>query len=322
MGVFMLQESIMSAMSFVVVGFLSACGGGGGASSQPAQVVSSSSVQSSHKVPASSSWGASSITQSSQDTSSLGAAVRVAASGNYLVNAAPVFHDAWGGVAVEDQSCRDASSSRIAEVFDTTLQKYVFRFHMAMDDVDCATNESGRQRLEIKVYNLSPDNLKGVQGETHFYRWKVFLPDGFQVSTSFTHLFQIKPVGGDDALPLISLTARKANPNRLEILYAARNEAQRIAEIPLAQTLGKWLDVQVSANYAVNGRFAITIHEISSNTQLLHSVNNNLDMWRVGTEFHRPKWGIYRSLNNQQDLKEETLFYDDFCISEVENACW
>lgn len=311
------QGRTLFVFSLLLTLFLSACGGDG-SSSSPSPVSSSQSSI----VVASSSLATSSIIQSSLNQSSASTAVRVIASGNYFsTNAAPMFNENFGGVAVEDQFCREVNSTRISEVFDNTLQKYVFSFHIDMDDIDCATNESDRQRLEVKSYALSPENLKGVQGETHFYRWKLHLSEGFQVSSSFTHLFQVKPVGQNDAMPLISLTARKANPNRLEVLYAATSETQRIAEIPLSQLLGKWVDVQVIAHYASIGSFEITIYEIPSNTQLLHFVNNALDMWREGTEFNRPKWGIYRSLDNKQDLKAETLLYDDFCIGETV-SCW
>ena len=42
----------------------------------------------------------------------------------------------------------------------------------------------------------------------------------FQVSPNFTHLHQIKSVGGSFAsIPMFTLTARKATPNRLELIY-------------------------------------------------------------------------------------------------------
>ena len=54
----------------------------------------------------------------------------------------------------------------IAEVLDTELNKYVFEFysHFALDN-DVATLATDRQRVEIKTYAASPDNLKGTLGE-------------------------------------------------------------------------------------------------------------------------------------------------------------
>jgi hypothetical protein len=37
-------------------------------------------------------------------------------------------------------------------------------------------------------------------------------------------------------------------------------------------------------------------------------------MWRSGTTFIRPKWGIYRSLNNQSQLRDELVRFDDFSL--------
>lgn len=312
-GAQMFQGNLQFALSVLALVLLTACGGGGSAapvsSSQfPSEAVSASLAES--------------TSLSSSNQSSTGAAVRLTASGGYFsTNAAPIFNEVFGGVAVEDQSCREESGYRISEIFDNTLQKYVFSFNLKLNDIDCSTNKSDRQRLEVKTYSRSPEGLKGVRSEIHFYQWKLYLPDNFQVSTSFTHLFQIKPVGGDDAMPLITLTARKANSNQLEILYAEKEQAQKVGEFQLNNFVGKWLDIRVIARYESLGSFEIFVNEISNGSLLLHFVKN-LDLWREGTEFNRPKWGIYRSLNAVQDLKDETLLYDDFCISEVENSCW
>lgn len=250
-------------------------------------------------------------------------AVRITASGSYFsANAAPIFNEKFGGTAVEDQSCIAPNSPRITEILDQVRQKYVFSFNIKMDDIDCITNRTDRQRLEVKTHSRSTDNLKGKEDEIHFYSWDVFLPEGFQPSTFFTHLFQIKPVGENASMPLVTLTARKANENKLEVLYAATLDAQRIAEIPLSQLLGKWVTIRVTAQYANAGSLEISINQSLSNMQLLHYKFDGLNMWRAGTIFNRPKFGIYRSLNNRQDLREETLFFDNFCISEAVNSCW
>lgn len=287
--------------------FLISCGG---TSTSPQDINLNSSPSSSTE--SSSHW---------QNTSN--SAVRITASGNYFsANAAPIFNEKFGGTAVEDQFCIEPNSPRITEIFDQVRQKYVFNFNIKMDDIDCITNRTDRQRLEVKTYSRSPDNLKGKEGEIHFYSWDVFLPEGFQPSTSFTHLFQIKPVGENASMPLVTLTARKAKENKLEVLYAATLEAQHITEIPLSQLLGKWVTIRVTAHYANTGSLEISINQSLSNMQLLHYKSDALNMWRAGTVFNRPKFGIYRSLNNRQDLREETLFYDDFCISESVNSCW
>jgi uncharacterized protein (DUF2344 family) len=40
-------------------------------------------------------------------------------------------------------------------------------------------------------------------------------------------------------------------------------------------------------------------------------------MWQDGAKFARPKWGIYRSLKQAQDLSDEEVLFNDFSIEEV-----
>ncbi|WP_229719266.1 T9SS type A sorting domain-containing protein [Winogradskyella schleiferi] len=42
-----------------------------------------------------------------------------------------------------------------------------------------------------------------------------------------------------------------------------------------------------------------------------------MDMWQDGATFARPKWGIYRSLNNIDDLQDEAALFNNFSIEEI-----
>ena len=107
----------------------------------------------------------------------------------------------------------------IAEVWDADLKENVFEFYSHInyinaDKTTTADNEpvadvAQKQRVEIKTYEGSPDNLKGTLGETITYQWKFKLPKGFQPSSNFTHLHQIKAVGGSQDMPIFTLTAKK-----------------------------------------------------------------------------------------------------------------
>jgi hypothetical protein len=44
-------------------------------------------------------------------------------------------------------------------------------------------------------------------------------------------------------------------------------------------------------------------------------------MWRVGTTIVRPKWGIYRSLANAQQLRDEQVRFDNFCLAKGTDDC-
>jgi hypothetical protein len=54
---------------------------------------------------------------------------------------------------------------------------------------------------------------------------------------------------------------------------------------------------------------------------LLSYSNNNIDLWRDAATFCRPKWGIYRSLNNVSYLRDEEVKFADFCIAEGSAVC-
>lgn len=224
-----------------------------------------------------------------------------------------------GANPIEAPDCsHTAFGNHIDEVFDTSLNTNVFRFfiHNTPDDDRCMQQD--RQRNEIKTYAPSPNNLKGVAGEIVRYKWKFKLPAGFQSSASFTHLHQLKSVGGSLAdMPMYTLTTRKGNPDRIELRYAATDRQVTLTQTPIAPLINTWLDVEETITYGTAGTYAITIKNNSTGAVLMNYSNNNIINWRAGATFVRPKWGIYRSLANVQDLRDETVLYANFSIEEL-----
>ncbi|MDF1547283.1 MAG: T9SS type A sorting domain-containing protein, partial [Bacteroidales bacterium] len=53
---------------------------------------------------------------------------------------------------------------------------------------------------------------------------------------------------------------------------------------------------------------------------LLTYSNNSIRTWKTDAEFIRPKWGIYRSLNNPDDLRDEILYFANFVITESKTS--
>ena len=101
-----------------------------------------------------------------------------------------------------------------------------------------------RQRIEIKTYESSPANLKGTAGETVNYKWKFKLPKGFKPSPNFTHIHQVKAVGGDDGDPLFTLTVRAGSPNILQSLYVIDSATSSFVQgfVNLSSIEGIWID--------------------------------------------------------------------------------
>lgn len=206
----------------------------------------------------------------------------------------------------------------IDEIFDPELNTNVFRFliHVSPDDDRCINSD--RQRNEIKTYDKSPDVLLGEEFETVIYKWKLKLADGFQSSSNFTHLHQLKSVGGSLAsMPMYTLTARKASPDRLELRYAETDNQITLSQTDLLPLIDTWIDITETVTYGIDGSYAIVIKKVSDNSILFSYANDHIINWRTEAEFVRPKWGIYRSLINSQDLRDEAVLFANFSIEEV-----
>jgi hypothetical protein len=241
-------------------------------------------------------------------------------------NTYELINSVLGGDATENPDCAHPSFGRhIREEFDSTLGKYVFVFslHVTPDNDRC-NGATDRQRNEIKTYGPSPDSLKGQLNETVTYRWKFRLDAGFQPSPSFTHIHQIKAGDGNDASPIITITPRAGTPDKLEIIHTGNSSSStlgKVKAVDLAPFKGTWVEVTEKLTYKTAGSYSITIKRISDGAVLLAYNNSNIDLWRDGTTFCRPKWGIYRSLNNVSYLRDEEVKFADFCITEGEAAC-
>ncbi len=211
----------------------------------------------------------------------------------------------------------------IAEVWDADLKENVFEFYSHIDYVNAdktittdnepVANVAQKQRVEIKTYEGSPDNLKGTLGETITYQWKFKLPKGFQPSASFTHLHQIKAVGGSQDMPIFTLTAKKAVVNQLNVVH---NNEDILASMNLSELEGTWVQITEVIKVGANGTYSVVIKRIKDGKELLSYSNLDLETIRPDNNFIRPKWGIYRSLKKVADLREEAVRFADFSITE------
>lgn len=227
-----------------------------------------------------------------------------------------------GANPVEAPDCSHPGFGRhIEEVWDNDLGKNVFVFHIHVSPDDDRCINFDRQRNEIKTYDQSPSNLKGVEGETVIYKWKFKLGAGFEPSANFTHLHQIKAVGGPEAdMPQFTLTARAGSPQWLQLRYVETNSVVTLTQVPLNNFKDTWVEVVETityGDYGDLGSYEISANRVSDGTLLLYHQNNSIRTWMTGAEFMRPKWGIYRSLNDPTVLNDEQVRFADFCIEEV-----
>ena len=226
---------------------------------------------------------------------------------------------------IEVPDCNHASfGNHIDEVYDNSLGDYSFRFfiHVTPDNDRCIVTINDRQRNEIKTYGPSPENLKGVKGEKVIYKWAFKLADGFQSSPKFTHIHQLKSVGGNySSMPMYTLTTRKGTPDKLELRYAETDVQITLKETPLSPFIGYWVEVTEKIEYATTGFYSIEIVNKFTGQQMFYYDNTDFDEpkinWRAGASFVRPKWGIYRSLVYEEDLRDEQVLFSYFSIDEV-----
>jgi hypothetical protein len=211
----------------------------------------------------------------------------------------------------------------VREIFDSALGKNVFAFDSHRDlDNDRCTNFD-RQRMEVKTApgGANQDVLQHANGETAYYRWKFKLPSGFQASSNFTHIFQIKAQAGDDAgSPLVTITPRAGNPDILQIIWtppSGQSGGGVKAQADLSLFRNVWVEAFVQYKSADSGNVQLSIKRLSDGATLVSWNSGAVDTWRDGNNYNRGKWGIYRSLNSISQLRDETVLFADWCVSET-----
>lgn len=228
------------------------------------------------------------------------------------------------GTVVETPDCKHTDfGPHITQVFDEQLNRHVFAFHshIRQDDDRCINTD--RQRVEIKTYDRSPQEMLGYDGEYVTYSWNFKLDGGFLPPYSFCHIHQLKAVGGDDSMPVITVSLRKSTPNVLQLLqYDSMGRLLFLKEEPLSKFTGRWVHAESEVVYGHHGAYNMTLRDYATNAVLLHYSSNDIDFWRNDTttvaSFIRPKWGVYRSVQEAVLSRNETVLFDDFCIGKGE----
>jgi hypothetical protein len=226
------------------------------------------------------------------------------------------------GFGLETPDCGHAVR-HVREIFDSALGKNVFAFDIHRDlDNDRCTNFD-RQRMEVKTApgDVNQDVLQHANGETAYYRWKFKLPSGFQASSNFTHIFQIKAQAGDDAgAPLVTITPRAGAPDTLQIIWtppSGQSGGGVKAQADLSLFRNVWVEAFVQYRSADDGNVQLSIKRLSDGATLVSWNSGAVDTWRTGNNYNRGKWGIYRSLNSVSQLRDETVLFADWCVSET-----
>lgn len=107
----------------------------------------------------------------------------------------------------------------ITQVHNAELNMPVFNFlsHVDYDNDRCINFD--RMRTEIMTYDKSRDHFKGFYDDRVSYSWDLKLDLHFQPSTAFTHIFQVKAVGGEDSQPFITITPRLRSGSTVSVFF-------------------------------------------------------------------------------------------------------
>ena len=247
----------------------------------------------------------------------------------------------------------------ITREFDSFLNKTVFALHIHYNDNvkdtwvnsnarggqinDLANSQQvDRQRNELKTDNNSPEWGKAKRGHSVIYRWKFKLPADLVGSSNFTHIHQLKAVGGDESQPIISLSVRKRSsgvpPQEMQLIYRYASDSAidrnryLLEKILLDDFLAEWIAVEEKVTYdEENPVYEFTAVRMRDEKTLMHYVYD-ANAWteevpfrtyRRGNNFVRPKWGIYRQILRNEDgkmvevvgpLHDDTVLFADIEI--------
>jgi hypothetical protein len=211
----------------------------------------------------------------------------------------------------------------IYEDFDTDIgNHFVFTMHRDLDiDRDRVENDD-RQRNEIKTYSSSEEAVKGFENETFIYRWKFRINSEMEVSTRFSHFFQLKAVGGPDSHPILTISgAERSGEDGIEVRYSPLQEDTLLGRVDWSQVTGEWLEAYCRVTFAESGDLRLIVTRMSDDGVIFDIDETGLDLWRGedASHFVRPKWGIYRSILDLENLRpdEETVRFANFSVSEV-----
>lgn len=233
------------------------------------------------------------------------------------------------GSLPETPDCSDKLfGPHITQKYDTELKMPIFVFHIHLKKDDDRCKSFDRQRVEIKTMGNNPtsDYLKAFQGDSASYRWIFKIPKGFKSSQNFTHIHQIKAFDGDDKLPLVTLTLKKETQNGSSTLQVLHIDSSGKTINLAPQTFsdryeGIWLEAEEKIKFGSNGFFSFKLSKLKEREEIFFISKTNLDLWRTNTTIIRPKWGVYRSLKNLDQLRDEEFFFGGFCLAKENDEC-
>ena len=168
-------------------------------------------------------------------------------------------------------------------------------------DRDSATG-SDRQRQEVKGMVQNGKQMRMQKGETWKFTYSMYIPSSLHATSSFTHIAQMKVPNADseNGEPIYVMSLRKKG-DKGTIEAQVTTGSNHLGDTPLEPLHDKWIDVELE--YHVDDTKGSANWTISSDSKsVVHGTKSNVKTFF--TDSVRPKWGIYRSLNDEKEIIE------------------
>lgn len=233
----------------------------------------------------------------------------------------------FGGVnSIESPDLYPVNHPGVEHIFEASDgpvgNHFVFVIHRDIDRDRDRLDITDRQRNEIKTYAGSEEAVKGFEDETFIFTWKFRINAAMEISTYFSHFFQLKAVGGNDDYPILTITgSERDGGDGIEVRHSPLDTYTVLQRTAWADVTGEWLEAYCRATFSESGELRLIVKRLSDGRVIFNIDESNLDFWRGkdASHFVRPKWGIYRSLLDPENLRteEEDVRFANFSVREV-----
>ncbi len=226
-------------------------------------------------------------------------ALTLKADANSVMSAAQQVSAFFGEGSLDMPQTHAATEHLKIATDDVVGPHFLFTLHLKEDgDRNVAFNNTDRQRAEIKSYSQSADALLCREGDRMEVDFS-FKTDDIQVSTSFTHLFQLK---GKADNPLFTLSAQKTSgvtALRLNHLQGTTKLSQ-LAAVQWEQVRNTWLAITLKFSCGQQGYLEVVIKDAKTGqTTYLNEKFTGLKMWQdVSNDVYGIKTGLYRKIKD------------------------
>ena len=115
--------------------------------------------------------------------------------------------------------------------------------------------------------------------------------------------------------------AERGGEDGIEVRYSPLQQDTILARKSWSMVTGEWLEAYCRVTFADSGDLRLIVTRTSDDAVVFDIEETGLDLWRGEDPSHfvRPKWGIYRSLLDAENLRpdEEIVRFANFSVSEV-----